>query len=91
MNIFLAHILYFAVGVVQDLLITSYYQAIAKQFPAKSAVLSFVVTLVNLSVLYGIINGIQDQVATIILVYALGCGVGTYIIVKRGNKTALPI
>jgi hypothetical protein len=88
MNIVIQHILFFAVGFFQDILITFYYQAIAKQFPMRAAVLSVSVTLVNLIILYEILAGLETQVFSIILAYALGNGTGTYVVVKR-NINAL--
>ncbi len=89
MNVVFEHILFFAVGFSQDLLITYYYQAIAKDWPYKSAALSFLVTIVNILVIYKIITGIEDRVLTVILVYALGNAVGTYAVVRRHKNHAL--
>ena len=83
MSPIIEHLLFFSVGFFQDILITYYYQAVAKERAVLSSGLSFVVTLVNLLVLYGIISGIEDQVLSIILVYALGNAVGTYVVIHR--------
>ncbi len=76
------HLIFFAVGVLQDLIITFYYQAVAKDWPLRSATLSIVVTLVNIFVLYAIISDVEQQVASVIVAYALGNGLGTYLVVK---------
>lgn len=91
MNFIIQHIIFFAVGFVQDLLITFYYQAVAKDYPWKSSVLSVVVTLVNLVVLYEILSGIETQVFSIIFAYAIGNGAGTFYVVNRQktNKNAV--
>ena len=86
MNILLVHLLFFAVGFLQDLLITYYYQAVAKDWPYRAASLSFLVTIVNLLVLYKIVSGLGDQVFSVVLAYALGNAAGTFIVVKRHIK-----
>ncbi len=77
------YLLFFAVGVFQDLLITYYYQLVAKDRAIPSAFASAAVTLVNLFVLYSILQDIGAQTAPIIFVYALGNGVGTFIVIER--------
>ena len=82
-DIILKHLIFFLVGIFQDLFITYYYQTIAKEYAWKAAVLSTTVTLVNLMILYEILVGIENQVLSVILVYAIGNGVGTMIIMKK--------
>jgi uncharacterized protein YebE (UPF0316 family) len=77
------YILFFSAGLFQDLLITYYYQVVAKERAVSAALSSVVVTLVNLFVLYNILSNLTDQTYSIILVYALGNGVGTFIVIKR--------
>lgn len=79
------HLLFFTVGIVQDIIITYYYQMIAKEYPLRAAVTSAVATLVNLMILYKILTGIEDQVISIVLAYAVGNGVGTILVMKKGN------
>jgi uncharacterized protein YebE (UPF0316 family) len=86
MNFVIQHMIFFAVGFLQDLLITFYYQSIAKEYSGKAAVLSVVVTLVNLLVLYEILTGLESQVISVIMAYAVGNGVGTYYVVNRQKK-----
>jgi len=77
------HALFFFVGIGQDLLITYYYQMIVKEYPWRSAMFSTVVTLVNILVLYQILSGLEEQILSVIFVYALGNGVGTYFIINK--------
>ena len=77
------HLSFFFVGIFQDLLITYYYQVIMKEYPWRSALLSMIVTLVNIFVLYSILSGLEEQVLSVVLAYTLGNGVGTYLVVKK--------
>jgi len=79
----LKYIIFFLVGILQDIFITYYYQTIAKEYAIKSAILATLVTLVNVVVLYKILTGIEEQVLSIILIYAIGNGVGTMIVMKK--------
>jgi hypothetical protein len=83
MNLMLKYLIFFLVGILQDIFITYYYQTIAKEYAIKSAILATLVTLVNIVILYKILTGIEDQVLSIILVYAIGNGVGTMIVMKK--------
>jgi len=83
-TLLLRHFIFFLVGIFQDVFITYYYVAIAKEYPWKAAITSSSVTLINLLVLYHILSGIEDQIMSIILVYAIGNGVGTMIVMKKG-------
>jgi hypothetical protein len=82
-DILTRHLIFFAVGIIQDLLITYYYQSISKERAWKASALSTVITLVNLVILYKIITGIEDQIISVIIAYALGNGVGTMIAMKK--------
>lgn len=82
-NIFLKHLVFFLVGIVQDILATYYYQTISKEYYWRATILSFVVTLANLLILYKILTGIEDQVLSVVLIYALGNGVGTLIVMRK--------
>lgn len=83
MNTIFLHLLFFGIGIFQDFFITYYYRMISEKRPWHSAIFSTIVTLINLLILYKILSGIEDQVFTIILAYAFGNGVGTFIIVRR--------
>ena len=80
------YVIFFVVGFLQDLLITFYYQSIAKDKAGRSALLSSIVTLVNILVLYELISGVETQVFSVILAYALGNGLGTYVVVQRHER-----
>lgn len=88
MDIFVAHILFFSVGLFQDLLITYYYQVVAKERAWPAAISSFLITLVNLFVLYGILTNLDSAAWSIVIAYALGNAVGTYIVIKRHDLRA---
>ncbi|OGH88341.1 MAG: hypothetical protein A3J93_04785 [Candidatus Magasanikbacteria bacterium RIFOXYC2_FULL_42_28] len=83
MDIIIRHLIFFSVGVFQDILITYYYQTIAKEYAWRAAFFSTIVTLLNLLILYEILAGIEDQIFTIILAYAVGNGVGTSLVIKK--------
>jgi hypothetical protein len=83
MDLMLKYIIFFLAGILQDVIITYYYQTIAKEYAIRSAILATLVTLVNVVVLYKILTGIEDQVMSIILVYAIGNGFGTMIVMKK--------
>ena len=83
MEIFSKYLIFFFIGILQDLFITYYYHVIAKEYFLKATIASVLVTLLNLVILYKILTGIEDQAVGIILVYALGNGVGTAVILKR--------
>ena len=74
---------FFLIGILQDVLATYYYQTIAKEYPWRAGFFSMIVTLVNLGILYEILTGIESQAMSVIFVYALGNGVGTFIVVKK--------
>ena len=82
-DILLRHILFFGIGMFQDIFLTFYYQAISKEHAGRAGIISTAVTLINLAVLYNILAGIESQVWSIILVYAIGNGVGTAVVIKR--------
>ena len=77
------HLIYFLIGIGQDVLITYYYQTIAKEYALKAAFTSTIVTLLNLIILYKILTGIENQIFTIILAHAVGNGVGTVLVIKK--------
>jgi len=83
MDLMLKYLIFFLVGILQDIFITYYYQAIAKERALKASILATSVTLVNIIILYKILTGIEDQVLSIILVYAIGNGFGTMIVMKK--------
>ncbi len=82
-SIILKYLIFFLIGIFQDVLATYYYQTIAKEYPWRAGIFSMIVTLVNLLILYEILTGIENQVLSIVLVYAFGNGVGTFIVMKK--------
>ncbi len=87
MNIIVEHILFFLVGFFQDILITLYYKEISNKRPGRSAWLSGIITVVNLTVFYGILSRLDQTVYSRIVVYALGNAVGTYLVVRHHPTT----
>ena len=82
-DIILKHLAFFLIGIFQDVFITYYYQTIAKERAWRAAFFSTAVTLINIVILYKILTGIEDQVISVILAYAVGNGVGTLIVMKK--------
>ena len=82
-NIILKHLIFFLVGIFQDIFITYYLQTVAKEYAWRAAIFSTLVTIINLLVLYKILTDIENQILTIILAYAVGNGVGTIIVIKK--------
>ncbi|MBI4779586.1 hypothetical protein HY797_04005 [Candidatus Falkowbacteria bacterium] len=81
--VILKHLIFFLVGIFQDIVITYYLQTIAKEYAWRAAIFSTLVTLINLLVLYKILTGIEEQIFSIIIAYAIGNGVGTVIVIKK--------
>ncbi len=82
-DIILKHLIFFLIGIFQDIFITYYYQTIAKEYAWRAAFFSTAVTLINILILYEILTGIENQVLSIIIAYAIGNGVGTMIVMKK--------
>ncbi len=76
-------LLFFGVGVFQDILVTYYYQVITTNRAKTAAFMAGLLTLVNLLVLYAILARLEDEAIGSILSYALGNAVGTYLVIKR--------
>ncbi len=75
---------YFIVGLILDLIVTRYTQAIQENKALLTALLSLVITLVNIFV-YGFIILGTDFLGESIS-FALGCAVGSYIMVRKREK-----
>ena len=90
MDMLTEHLLFFVVGVVQDVIVTLYYQTITEKHPTHAAVLSGIITVVNLTVFYGILSALDQSVFSKIAAYALGNAVGTYLIVLRDKRKGNP-
>ncbi len=77
------YLIYFGAGVLQDIVITLYYQLISKKRAGLTAFFSFFITLINLTILYGILSNLTpDSGILLIATYALGNAVGAYLAVK---------
>ena len=83
MHVVTLHVVYFVIGIIQDLLITYYYQTIVKEQAWQAAWLSGFITIVNTLVLYSMLNSLDTQVLSVIVAYSLGNGVGTFVVVKK--------
>ena len=73
--------LFFVVGVIEDWVVSRYYLAIGKKQAGRAAGISMFHTLLALFVVASIIKG--DNL-WMLLFYAAGGGLGTYLGVKRG-------
>jgi uncharacterized protein YebE (UPF0316 family) len=82
-DIVLKHLIFFLIGIFQDIFITYYYQMISKEHAWRAGLFSTLVTLINILILYEILTGIEEQVFSVILAYAIGNGVGTLIVMKK--------
>jgi uncharacterized membrane protein YfcA len=75
--------IYFGAGVLQDIVITFYYRFVADKKAGLSAMLSFIVTLINLTILYGILTNLTPESGIwLIVTYAVGNAVGAYLAVR---------
>lgn len=75
---------YFAIGVLLDVIITRYTQAIQENKALLTAVLSFIITLLNIFVFGLIILGndfIEESIA-----FAFGCAIGSGLTVRYKKK-----
>lgn len=81
MNYYL--ILYFAAGVLQDILFTLNIRYITKEKTFLAVLYSFLTVIVSMFVLYNIITQLDAQRGILaIIVYAAGIGVGTFLAMK---------
>jgi hypothetical protein len=78
-------LLYFIVGLVYDVVITLYYLAVTDRRSAMAGLWSFLITVVQVLILYEIIPS-KDFLAQLIA-YAFGCGIGTYLTVKYNKQS----
>jgi uncharacterized protein YebE (UPF0316 family) len=76
-------IIYFFAGVVQDFLFTVNLRYVAKNKISLAVLTSFLVTVVNLLVLYNILTKLDEQRTIVaIIIYALGITMGTFLAMK---------
>lgn len=76
-------VLYFLVGVLQDILFTLNVRFVAVRKALPASIFSFLVTVVNLFVIYNIITKLSAERGFMaIIIYALGIGTGTLLATK---------
>lgn len=76
-------IIYFFAGVLQDFLFTINLRYVAKNKVFLAVLTSFLVTVVNLLVLYNILTQLDSQrTMAAIIIYALGITTGTFLAMK---------
>ena len=76
-------ILYFLAGVLQDFLFTLNLRYVAKNKVFLAVLTSFLVTVVNLFVLYNILTQLDSQrTIAAIIIYAFGITTGTFLAMK---------
>jgi hypothetical protein len=73
-------VIFAAVGLVEDYIVSRYYRAIAEKKAIRSSVISFVHTLLAIFVVASIIKG---NSIPLLICYATGGAVGTWIGVRR--------
>jgi len=78
-------LLYFIVGVVGDILITLYYLAITDRRAAMAAFWSFIITMVQVFVLYKLV--LSEEFILGLSAYAVGAAVGTYYTIKYNKQS----
>ena len=76
-------ILFYLAGILQDFLLTLNWRYIAGNKVLPASTLSFLVTIVTMTVLYNILNRLDSEHSIVaIIIYALGIGTGTYLGMK---------
>jgi len=76
-------VLFYFAGILQDFLLTLNWRYIAKNRVIPASTLSFLVTIVTMTVLYNVLNRLDSERSVIaIIVYALGIGTGTFLGMK---------
>ena len=76
-------ILFYFAGILQDFLLTLNWRYIAKNRVLPASTLSFLVTIVSMTVLYNILSRLDSERSIwAIIVYALGIGTGTFLGMK---------
>ena len=77
-------LLYVIVGIVLDIIITRYTQAIMQKEAINSGLLSFIITIVNVFIYKYIILSTEFMQGAI--AFAIGCGIGTILMVNKNKK-----
>jgi len=76
--------MYFTVGFIYDILVTFYYIQIVKEKWIKTGIMSFIITVIQILILYQLITGI-DIIENAIS-YSFGCGIGSACMVYWNKK-----
>ena len=80
---YLTLLIYYFVGIVQDFLFTLNTKYVAKDKIALAVVSSFLTVVVNMLVLYNIINNLDAEKSVVsIIVYCFGIATGTFVAMK---------
>lgn len=77
-------LIYFIIGVVYDVAITYYYIEVYKEKWFGSGLMSILITVFQTLVLYNLIT--DTDILTNAIAYAIGCGVGTSLMVYMNHK-----
>ena len=72
-------LMYFGLGFVREALVTTYYRAISRRLVYGASIVSITLALLDIFVVAKVI---MDQNWVLALMYALGEGTGTFIILK---------
>ena len=76
-------LMYFAVGIVLDVLLTLNWRFVNQEKAVLAGLFSFVVTLASMTVFYGIMQNLDPKTGLPrIVAYALGVAVGTFVGIK---------
>lgn len=79
----LSFLIYYAVGIIQDFLLTLNWRYVAKDRPLPAVAYSFLTTVVSWLVFYNILTDLDPQKSVIaIIIYSLGVGSGTFLAMK---------
>jgi len=85
------YLLYFFVGVLQDLFWTYNVKYVANEKPVLASTFSFFTSIISMGVFYDILTRLDSERSWLaILVYSLGIAVGTFVAMKlkfsKGKK-----
>ena len=77
------YVIYFLVGILQDLLWTFNVKYVATDRPVLAATYSFLTSVVSLTVFYNILTKLDEERSIVaIIIYSVGIGVGTLLGMK---------
>lgn len=82
MNLF-SYLIYFGAGILQDIAVTIYYKLISDNKPFAVSVASFILTVINMAILYSIVSTLDpNESILMIIIFGLGNAVGAFLAVK---------